>query len=377
VESGRARQDARTNPGFDPAGRKPRCGENVCAGDGVTAAVYPVGKVRGYSFCAVMTTHAILNELLETLVAQGRLSMDAWPSDLGMPEDFGLQAADGIIFAKPGTELLRVPAIEAALTDTATGWLKRLELHRAIDSTNQRLGLLADAGSIDGVVCIAELQTEGRGRRGRTWQSPFAGNLALSAGIAGDRPLDQLGGLSLAVGLAVLDCLRTLGVTDLALKWPNDILLGGRKLGGVLIDLRNQPAPASGAVEAVIGVGLNVDVSAHVRNAVDQSLTDLCTEGFPISRNLLAGRLISSLLDYAVQFAAIGFAPMREAFNENHLFHQCWCQINQGGAVVVGRVAGITETGEILLETESGTLAFGAGEVSLRAQTSSGEGCPR
>jgi len=312
-----------------------------------------------------MTTDATFNELFEALVSAGKLTTTVWPDELGAPEDLGLRVVGQDILLRPGAELLSVDDIGGALSQRAASWLASLEVHRVIGSTNDRLMGIADSGSVDGHVCLAELQTKGRGRRGRAWRSPFAGNLALSLGVMVDKALHELGGLSLVIGLGALDCLRSLGVEDVALKWPNDILLSGRKLGGILVELQNRPA---GRAQAVIGIGLNVDVPAGVQQTIDQPLADLHGAGYSISRNLLAGRLVSCLVDYVKEFDAAGFAPMRDAFNEQHLFHQRACAITQGETVVTGRVVGVTEVGEILLETDSGTVAFGAGEVSLRQQ---------
>ena len=313
-----------------------------------------------------MTTDASLREILDTLIAEGEIPVGAWPAAYGEPESLGLRSGDGRIFLGADVELLTSAEIARNLSQKARLWVRRLELHSTIGSTNDRLMELADAGTVDGTVCLAELQTKGRGRRGRAWLSPFAGQVALSIGVALRRGMQDLGGLSLVVGLATVDCLGALGVRDLALKWPNDVLLGGRKLGGILIELKNRPGASASGVEVVIGIGLNVDVPALVRDAIDQAVTDLTAAGPAPSRNVLAGGLVSSVLDYVKEFEEIGFAPMRELFNQHHLFHGRRCEITQGEAVVVGQVVGVTEVGEILLETGSGTRAFGAGEVSMR-----------
>jgi BirA family biotin operon repressor/biotin-[acetyl-CoA-carboxylase] ligase len=315
-----------------------------------------------------MSNDTILADLLDILVSEGRLDVQAWPRQLGTPEDLGLLTSDHSILLRPGVELLSASVISNGLSATAAGWIRNLEVLRVTASTNARLMLRGESESVDGSVCLAELQTQGRGRRGRVWLSPFAGQLALSMGVALDGGLHELGGLSLVVGLAVIDCLRTLGIENLALKWPNDILLGGRKLGGVLIELKNQPGRSVAGSEAVIGVGLNVDIPAAIREAIDQPVTDLTAAGQPLSRNRLAGVLVSSLVDYLREFEKIGFAPMRDRFNDCHMLQQRICEISQGEKVVVGRVVGVTEVGEIMLETDAGTLAFSAGEVSLRWQ---------
>lgn len=311
-----------------------------------------------------MTIDATLTAFLEALLATGRLPERNWPAQLGAVEHLGFVRDQGEITLASELELLSRSAIAAGLSARAQAWLQELEIHTVLESTNDRLVALGRAGSVAGRVCFAELQTRGRGRRGRTWLSPFARHLAMSTGVRLNRPMHEVGGLSLVVGLAVLDCLEQLGVEGIALKWPNDILLHGRKLGGVLIELLG----GTSAVEAVIGVGLNVDIPAAVRDVIDQSVTDLVAAGYRISRNRLASTLVSTLVDYVKEFEQTGFAPMRELFDQHHLFHHRICEIGQGDTVVIGRVVGVTEVGEILLETDSGTAAFGAGEVSLRGQ---------
>ncbi|MFP6814253.1 MAG: biotin--[acetyl-CoA-carboxylase] ligase [Pseudomonadales bacterium] len=315
-----------------------------------------------------MSTDTILADLLDVLVSEGRLDLEAWPEQLGAPEDLGLLTSEHGIFLKPDVELLSASDISNGLSATAAGWIRNLEVLRVTASTNARLMLRGESESVAGLVCIAELQTQGRGRRGRAWLSPFAGQLALSMGVALNGALHELGGISLVVGLAVIDCLRTLGVEDPALKWPNDILLRGRKLGGILIELKNQPGRLAARSEAVIGVGLNVDIPASIREAIDQPVTDLRSARLPVSRNRLASVLVSNLVDYLAEFEKIGFAPMRDLYNDYHMLHQRICEIRQGEQIVVGRVAGVTEVGEIMLETDAGTSAFSAGEVSLRWQ---------
>ncbi len=238
-------------------------------------------------------------------------------------------------------------------------------MHRVIGSTNDRL-MSEAAGPVDGLVCLAEVQTKGRGRRGKSWLSPFAANVALSAGIGLRQGPHQLGGLSLVIGLAVIDCLKGLGVRDAALKWPNDVLLGGRKLGGILIEIKSTPGPEQPVTEAVVGVGINVTMPSNLRAGIDQAVTDLAGEGYGISRNRLVGRLLSSMLEHVREFERAGFAGMRERFDEHHWLHGQLCQVSQGPTVTVGHVTGVTETGELELATPAGTLRFGAGEVSLR-----------
>jgi BirA family biotin operon repressor/biotin-[acetyl-CoA-carboxylase] ligase len=306
-----------------------------------------------------------LRDFLAALMREGRAPLGDWPDALGHPHELGLVTTADHAILDQDVEFLSDADVARNLTSFAADWLKALEVHSVIGSTNDRLMAEAE-GSVDGLVCLAEVQTKGRGRRGKSWLSPFATNVALSAGIGLRQSPHQLGGLSLVIGLAVIDCLDGLGVRDAALKWPNDVLLGGRKLGGILIEIKSTPAAGRPFTEAVIGIGMNVSMPSNLRVGIDQAVTDLAGEGYTISRNQLVAGLISSVLDHVRDFERTGFAGMRQRFDEHHWLHGQLCQVSQGSTVTVGRVQGVTDTGELELLTESGSQRFGAGEVSLR-----------
>ncbi len=255
---------------------------------------------------------------------------------------------------------------------------------RLSGSTNGYLMDRAQRGSIDGWICLADVQTQGRGRRGRRWMSPFAQNLAMSLGVTVGASPATLGGLSLAVGLAAVDCLGSMGVQDVQLKWPNDLLLEGAKLGGILLELvstvsrkvsRTDSRTVSGKVsstvsaprsQVVVGIGLNLELPEAVRKEVDQVIADLSSHGYLVSRNVLAGRLASSIVDYVGQFERAGFAPMCKVFDRHHRYHGKRCRIVSGKDEVVGVVTGVSDTGALILETAAGPRTFVSGEVSLR-----------
>ena len=148
------------------------------------------------------------------------------PAELPMLERHGIAVRGDTAVLDEDIELLDAGRIRDQLGDGTRMWLKRICVRPHIDSTNaalMRLGLQRD---IDGEVLIAEVQTAGRGRRGREWISPFGRNLAMSLGLRIDRPLREIGAAGLAVGLAVAGALEQLGVRGAKLKWPNDVVLG-------------------------------------------------------------------------------------------------------------------------------------------------------
>lgn len=185
-----------------------------------------------------------------------------------------------------GIELLDRQAFESRLPETVAQRLSLVEFHREVDSTN-RLALDALRLGAPNALIAAEYQSQGRGRRGRTWISPYGSNLCFSMGWRFSAGVSALEGLSLSVGLALRNALVRLGGQGINLKWPNDLLVAGRKLGGILIEVRGD---AAGECEAVIGAGLNVALPDTLPEAIDQPITDL-TEvlGERPSRNGAAG----------------------------------------------------------------------------------------
>jgi BirA family transcriptional regulator, biotin operon repressor / biotin---[acetyl-CoA-carboxylase] ligase len=307
-----------------------------------------------------MATDSLAEFFIE-LARRGVAPHSAWPLDEDL-EVYGLERrADQVVPMVP-YEPLDPSEIRSAMSRAGREWLRHLEVSPVIGSTNAELMRQAQDGSVAGSVRLAEVQLQGRGRRGRSWYSPFAANLAVSIGLALDRAPSALGGASLVVGLAVLDALEQLTVPRLALKWPNDILLGGAKLGGILIEM----IPAANGVQLVVGIGLNVSLPPRIRADLDQVVADLASTGSPPRRNLLAGKVISSVVEFVSQFQHLGFAPFIESFNARHYFHEQQVEIVHGGSRTPGRVDGVSEQGGLLLRTATGQVEFHGGEVSLR-----------
>ncbi len=303
-----------------------------------------------------------LAELLERLVRHGGVPEHEFDPVPVRPEQVGLNVANGLVLAPPGTRTLCAERIRAALSPAATGWMKDLRVHLVVDSTNTIMVEAARSGTVDGLCWFAELQTAGRGRRGRTWLSHFARNLTVSMGfVLGGLPKDA-GALSLAVGLAVADLMERLGVADVALKWPNDVLVGGAKICGILIELVAQSRP----LECVVGIGLNLDVSRDLRVHIDQEVADLRQFGVAADRDELAAALVSSVVRLLVEFRRAGFGGMRRAYDEVHICHGKPCRVSQGDRDYEGIVQGVTDNGELRLRGPEGEWRFNGGEVSLR-----------
>ncbi len=299
-------------------------------------------------------------DAIRELARSGALALADWPD--GEPlGDYGLSIRDGRVVPDGGHDPLQAVEIRRALAPGARTWLERLAVHPVIGSTNAELMTLATRQAVGGQVCTAELQVQGRGRRGRTWASPFGANLAVSLGLTVTRPVAELGGASLVVGLAVLDALETVGTPGLSLKWPNDVLRDGAKLAGILIEMSR-----THGTELVVGIGLNVALTPTLRSRLPQAVADLSDLPQRPSRNELLAGIVSSVVTFVSEFDRLGFEPFIEAFNDRHFYHGLDSRVVQGQGSVDGRVAGVSASGELILAGPAGLQTFNGGEVSLR-----------
>ena len=241
----------------------------------------------------------------------------------------------------------------------------RIEIVPVIASTNGALLAHAAAGAGGGQVLAAEVQTAGRGRRGRPWLSPPGGALAFSLLWRFQQGAAWLGGLSLAVGVALLRALRD-DAGDLQLKWPNDVVVNGRKLAGILIEMQGD---TSGPSAVVIGIGLNLALPAIAREGIDQAVVDLAELGVAApSRNGLLAKILGSLHDVLTQFAAEGFVPFREEWLACHAHQDRPVAVQQpDGALTTGIARGVAADGALLLAAATGMQRIVSGDVSLRA----------
>jgi BirA family biotin operon repressor/biotin-[acetyl-CoA-carboxylase] ligase len=271
-----------------------------------------------------------------------------------------------------GPSLLNASRIGQCLSDSTRAQLRNLHLHFHIDSTNSQLLKMQDLPARQSDVCLAEYQSAGRGRRGRQWVAPFGGGLCLSVSRTFAETPRQLGALSLAAGVAVLRALARLNLPGAGLKWPNDLLFNGRKLGGILIELR---AEAAGPVYTVIGVGLNVRLSADVREdirlgsdgeALEAAALNEIAGATAVDRNLLAAAIIDELIAMLDKFQHSGFRSFAPAWIEADALAATPVRVLAGEEVFKGLARGIDEEGALLLETPGRLLRFTSGEVSLR-----------
>lgn len=230
----------------------------------------------------------------------------------------------------------------------------------SIASTNQYLlDNLTDLSK--GTLCVAEQQTAGRGRRGRSWHSPAGSQIIMSLYWTLDRQ-KSIEGLSSVVGLAVADCLNQLGA-KVQLKWPNDILLNQRKLGGILIEIGQASATQ---LHLVIGLGINLSLA--VNEPIDQPWANLNEVLENIDPNPLIGQLYQNIIAYLQYFEKQGIDPLlQQQWQQLDAYYGEQVKVIREQHIINGINQGIDHKGYLLLETvDKQILAFNGGEVSLR-----------
>ncbi|WP_068978299.1 bifunctional biotin--[acetyl-CoA-carboxylase] ligase/biotin operon repressor BirA [Aeromonas sp. EERV15] len=232
-----------------------------------------------------------------------------------------------------------------------------------IDSTNQYL-LERVSRLQSGESCLAECQTAGRGRRGKPWVSPFGCQLILSMYWRLEQGMAAAMGLSLAVGVAVVQALESLGYQGVELKWPNDLYYQGRKLAGILVEMSGS---AGASCHLVIGIGLNLAMPAREGEKIDQVWSELRhIQSELVDRNQLAARMLCCLQQALVAFEQHGLSHFVEDWNRLDHFAGRPVRLLMGDQEIRGIARGIDDRGALRLETEEGIKFYLGGEISLR-----------
>ena len=260
-------------------------------------------------------------------------------------------------------ELLDAGAIESALSPAARALSRGVEVAFDLDSTSSAL-LALPPGEAHARVLFAEHQRAGRGRRGRSWRSPLAANLYASFGWRYERGPAALSGLSLALGVAAVEALARCGVAGVGLKWPNDLVVAGRKLGGILVELGGE---IGGPCDVVAGIGLNVAMPRRDEAAIDQPWIDAATIAPSVSRGALAAALADAVLLALDRYAREGYAAFRDAYARADALRGAPVRVLLGADVVEGDALGTDEAGLLRVRVDGVERRYASGEVSVRA----------
>lgn len=238
-----------------------------------------------------------------------------------------------------------------------------IEVFNITNSTNdyikQRLNELPS-----GHVCFAESQTQGRGRHGRKWVSPYGASLYCSMAWHFSSGYQALNGLSLVIGVVLNNTLKELGIQGCKLKWPNDLYYNDKKLAGILIEVEGQ---VGGSTSAVIGIGLNLSLPDNIEG-IDQAFTDL-REAHPdgaILKNKIAGNLVKNLWRALRCFETEGLEPFIRDWEVSDQFYNKPVRLIMGSEEKLGICRGIAKSGAILIDDGEHVEAFYGGEISVR-----------
>ena len=238
-----------------------------------------------------------------------------------------------------------------------------LQILDEVASTNTYL--MQQKGIAHATCVAAHIQTHGKGRRGRTWVSQLGASLTFSLLWRFQCGAAALSGLSLAVGVALIRALNSLGVHQAQLKWPNDVLVNGHKLAGILIELQGD---LEGPSAAVIGVGVNLNLPKNVLDNIDQPAIDLSNvSAKPINQSELLGVILKYLADVLSDFETHGFIGLRDEWLRYHAYENKPVRmLLPNGTEINGTVKSVADDGILLVETALGLQRFSAGEISLR-----------
>jgi len=272
-------------------------------------------------------------------------------------------------------ELLDAARMRAHACEQGRRLPDELEVHFLIDSTNDHLYAAPPPTPGAARVAFAELQSAGRGRRGRRWIAPFGSGLTFSISWTFAETPADLPALGLALGVAIAKVLSGLGAQRLSLKWPNDLLHDGRKLGGLLTQLRQE---SGGAATVVAGLGLNLALPDAARNAIEAvnssdhpalAVADLAgatPQGVP-SRNLIASRLVLGFEDALREFATVGFTGFAQEWAALDALRGAPVRVHQGSERFEGTARGTDRDGALLVESAGRVLRVFSGDVSVRS----------
>ena len=301
---------------------------------------------------------------LAELVSRGHVRASEWPSDFPVAiADLGLE-----IDLKVGRMSVTEPIIELDipyLRDTLAKKEPSLNLRysRLVSSTNTMAVDSYSKGNRSDSLFLCEFQYKGRGRRGKTWRSPYASTIMFSLGMKVPKAQKSIKGLSCALGLSIAKTLNSLGISNVSVKWPNDVYIDGRKVCGILVELVSINSYDSAVV---IGVGLNYRLTNSYIDLIDKPSTDLVSQGIQKSRSQVLRYLVEKLCEDFRRFMENGFPVFREDFNRIHWLAGRLVEISQGaGAVTSGIVSGVNGEGELLLRAGDEEVPVIAGEISL------------
>lgn len=280
---------------------------------------------------------------------------------LGLPVE--AVRGKGYCLATP-IELLSEDLIRASLSSLAKQCCNDIEVLFKTSSTNSILLNQLEAEQVHGNVVLAEYQSKGRGRRGKQWVSPLASGISVSVAWQFDVAPSALGLLSLYMGVATARTLLQLGLADVGLKWPNDVVVKDKKLGGILLELRGE---ASGPVDVIVGIGLNYNLPVDVISDIDQAVCDLCgLSEKPLSRNHIVATLLSNVFEVLHDVQSGVSTHLIDEWRRFDRYSGREARLIMSDKKIEGVLKGVDDQGQLLMLVDGVLKKYTAGEISLR-----------
>ncbi len=242
--------------------------------------------------------------------------------------------------------------------------LNQLEVLLECTSTNQYLLECLEQNQLKNGVVLAETQTQGRGRRGRYWVSPFGSNIYMSLSWQMGISIAEMAGLSLVVAISVAKALQKFGIDDVMLKWPNDVYVDGRKLAGILLELRGE---SNSPCSAIIGIGVNVNMPEDMADKIDQPWIDMQQLlKKQVNRNKVAAMILNELIPRLQQFNKTGFSGFMNEWEQLDFLAGKVINIEGHMQLSEGVASGVDKQGALLVEYKGQVQALYSGEISIR-----------
>ena len=312
---------------------------------------------------------AVSHSHIVELCSQGKLDRNKLGGDelalLGALDSLGVVVRSGAQFLEidAAIDLLELEAIQTQIGDkevvAAFDWQYRL----LTKSTNADAVTLFETHQKP-CIALAEMQSAGKGRRGRHWISPFAKNIYCTIGIHRSIEARNLGLISILTGIGLCKALSRSTGNAVQLKWPNDIYYQNQKLGGILIESR---PTTEGNYYFAIGFGINVSMTAEDLEAIPQAATSVnLISGDSISRNLVLAQVIRQVVQMIHGFDESSILELVEEYNHHDAFHNQRIHVTTSSESIYGVNKGINTSGQLELETEQGRQQFSAADISVR-----------
>ncbi|MBL1143234.1 MAG: bifunctional biotin--[acetyl-CoA-carboxylase] ligase/biotin operon repressor BirA [Proteobacteria bacterium] len=261
-------------------------------------------------------------------------------------------------------ELFSEEKIKKCLSPRIKKSCHKIDVLFKTDSTNSNLFDQLKNETIHGNVVLAEYQSQGRGRRGNKWIAPLGSGITLSVGWRFDIVPKTFSQLSLYMGVAIARALHSENIDNIGLKWPNDIVVKNKKIGGILIEIRGE---TSGPVDVVIGIGLNYELNEEIKTQIAQPVTDICSHtNQRISRNAMVATLLSKVFEVLDSMQNDQSLNLLDEWRVLDCHSERHAKLLLPNEVIEGVLKGVDDQGALLISVDGKIKSYTSGEISLR-----------